>query len=302
MKSAVLAVAAAAAAVSAHEARSPLDLGVKVGNLVSIDICVGIDVSIPPALSLQIDGCPKNAPPPGRTNVWHPPHHVPMDDCDDNGNTEWHWVQPCGCKPETPHVWATSTVTETQYSTVISCAPTVTNCPARSHGVVTVVVPATTTVCPVAVPATTLATVATSTGPASTGAKSDTSSTPATGAGTEPAATQPPHSETRPVATQPPQSESHPSASQPALSESQPGSKAPPATASCPGCTTPAEAIPETTPCPKGATPVVVPPVGTVSHPPQGNWTQPPPSMAAAVQNSQKVGAVVAIGLAAVFL
>ncbi|WYZ39059.1 hypothetical protein EsH8_III_000973 [Colletotrichum jinshuiense] len=43
----------------------------------------------------------------------------------------------------------TSTIYTTRVETVTSCAPEITNCPANSHGVVTVTVPLTTTICPV---------------------------------------------------------------------------------------------------------------------------------------------------------
>ncbi|KAI3541363.1 adhesin protein Mad1 [Colletotrichum abscissum] len=43
----------------------------------------------------------------------------------------------------------TSTVYTTRVETVTSCAPEVTNCPAKSHAVVTVTVPVSTTICPV---------------------------------------------------------------------------------------------------------------------------------------------------------
>ncbi|RFU30873.1 hypothetical protein B7463_g5437, partial [Scytalidium lignicola] len=46
--------------------------------------------------------------------------------------------------------YTTSTIYTTSVSTIISCAPTVTNCPARSTVLTTVTIPVSTTVCPVA--------------------------------------------------------------------------------------------------------------------------------------------------------
>ncbi|OAQ68612.1 adhesin protein Mad2 [Pochonia chlamydosporia 170] len=269
MKSAVIAAAAVAAVASAHEARSPLQLGLDVGGLVSVDICLGLNIKLPAKISIESDDCPKSLPPPGCTDVWHPPHHVPMDGCDDNGNHEWHYVHPCDCKPEAPHTWGTSTVTQTQIQTIISCAPTVTNCPGRGQ-VTTVIIPATTTICPVPVTTSTLATV-----PA-------TWTKPATVPGTVPATTQAPPTYTKP------------------------GTQAPPPPATTPCTTTPvvvAPPPPATTPCTTTPVVVVPPPMGTGTQvqPPSGNWTQPP-VIAGAAQNSQKVGAVVAMGLVAALL
>ena len=162
MKSVIFAAAAAAGLASAHEARSPLDLGLNVGKLVNVDLCLGLDVKLPLGISIDSKGCPTSPPPSGCTNVWHPPHHVDMDGCDDNGNHGWHYVHPCDCENTVPpHTWATSTITETCLSTVISCAPEVTNCPGRTTILTTVQIPATTTVCPVAVTTSTLAVVTT---------------------------------------------------------------------------------------------------------------------------------------------
>ncbi|RFU25973.1 hypothetical protein B7463_g10357, partial [Scytalidium lignicola] len=59
--------------------------------------------------------------------------------------------------------YTTSTIFSTSVSTIISCAPTVTNCPAHSTILTTVIVPVSTTVCPVT------AAEGTSTGPAGSG-------------------------------------------------------------------------------------------------------------------------------------
>lgn len=305
MKSAVLAVAAAAVVASAHEARAPLDLGLKVPGLVDLKLCLGLDVELPAGISIESEGCPSGPPAEDQTNVWHPPHHVPMDGCDDNGNNEWHYVHPCDCQAPAPHTWGTSTVTQTHVSTIISCAPTVTNCP-NNGAATTVIVPATTFICPVPVTSTTLATVpatntlpatqpaATWTQPANTQAPppANTQTQPATAPGTVvvpgtvPAnvpGTVPANVPGTLPATQAPAS---PAATTPV-------EVAPPATA--PAVVAP----PATTPCPESSVPVVVvpPPAGT-GFPPSGNWTQPP-AIAGASQTSQRVGAVVAMGLAA---
>lgn len=46
--------------------------------------------------------------------------------------------------------WTTSTIMSTRTSTISECAPTVTNCPYRSHPVTTEIVDVYTTYCPVA--------------------------------------------------------------------------------------------------------------------------------------------------------
>ncbi|EFZ01211.1 hypothetical protein X797_003581 [Metarhizium robertsii] len=305
MKS-VIAVAAIAAVASAHEARSPLDLGLKVGNLVGVDLCLGLHVKLPAGISIKTDDCPTQGPPAGCIDVWHPPHHVPMDGCDDNDNDEWHYVHPCDCKPEAPHTWTTSTVTQTQVKTLISCAPTVTDCPAGPH-VTTVVVPATTTICPVPVHSTTMATVpAGNTLPATVPATMPGTvpatmpgtvpgTMPGSGPGTVPAVVPGTAPGTLP-ATAPAVTQA-PVWTKPA-NQSMPATQAPP-----PAITTPVVVAPSpaTTPS-KASSPavVVLPPVGT-GAPPTGNWTTPP-VMAGAAQNSQKVGAVVAMGLIAALL
>lgn len=154
------AVSAAAVAVTAHEARSPVQLELDVANLVHVDLCLGLDVKLPLGLSLNAEGCPKSGPPEGCTNVWHPPHQVNMDSCDNTEAGDWHWVHPCNCTPTAaPHMWTTSTITQTCLSTVISCPPEVTNCPGHTTVRTTVMIPATTTICPVPVTSTTLATM-----------------------------------------------------------------------------------------------------------------------------------------------
>lgn len=104
---------------------------------------------LPAGIVLAADLGPRYPPPKGCTNMWHPPHHgVDMDGCDNHHDDEWHYVHPCEvCQQQPPHTWTTSTISETRIVTVISCAPTVTNCPGRT----TVTIPATTTICPVQV-------------------------------------------------------------------------------------------------------------------------------------------------------
>lgn len=152
MKSFIL----AASAVTAVAGQSLLDLGidVHVGDLINLG--VGLDLHLPEGLSLpEADADkPSSGPPAGHVNVWHPPHNgVMIDSCDDETAGDWHWVHPCGdnCKTDqAAQVWTTSTVSVTSMHTVISCAPTVTNCPANGHHttVTTVVIPET-TICPV---------------------------------------------------------------------------------------------------------------------------------------------------------
>ncbi|KAG5924445.1 hypothetical protein E4U53_003415, partial [Claviceps sorghi] len=134
MKSAMLAGAALATAASAHMARAPLDLGVKVADLLDVKVCLGLDVHLPLGISVESAGCPDGPPAGDQIDTWHPPHHVPMDDCDDNDNEQWHYVRPCGCTAHAPHAWGTSTVFR-----------------AVTGGPTTVVVPATTYICPVPV-------------------------------------------------------------------------------------------------------------------------------------------------------
>ncbi|KAK2599973.1 hypothetical protein QQS21_005275 [Conoideocrella luteorostrata] len=302
MKSAAFAAAAVAAVVSAHEVRSPLNLDLGLGDLIHANLCLGLDVKLPGGISLgSADDCPSSSPPEDCTDVWHPPHHVPMDGCDDNGNHEWHYVHPCDCQAPAPHTWATQTVTQTQVSTIVSCAPTVTNCPAGGSTVTTVIVPATTTVCPVPITSTTLATVpATYTVPAS-----NTVPVSNTVPATQPVTfSQPPvntNTWTAPATTQaPPNTWTQPG--------TVPGTQAPPpppATTLYPSSTAPVVvAPPATTPILQSTTPIIVvpPPVGTGFPPAPGNGTQPPPVMAGATQNAQKVGTVVAMGLVAALL
>ncbi|PFH55716.1 hypothetical protein XA68_17735 [Ophiocordyceps unilateralis] len=143
MKSSVIAVAASAAAVAsaALVPRSPLlglGLDTKIDVLgIKADIC--LNVKIPEGIHMDEADCPKHGPPADCTDMWHPPHDVTIDGCDNHGETEWHYVHPCNCEDQAPHSWTTSTVTATQMVTTINNVQT------------TYAVPATTTVCPVPV-------------------------------------------------------------------------------------------------------------------------------------------------------
>ncbi|PTB70338.1 hypothetical protein BBK36DRAFT_216 [Trichoderma citrinoviride] len=145
----------AATAATAVSATSLLELGLNVDLTKTIDLGADLKIHLPQGIDLPAAAAekPTGNPPPGHVNVWHPAHHgVVIDQCDDEDNDGWHFVHPCGdsCKPEQPsQVWTTSTVSVTSMHTVISCAPTVTNCPANGKHTTTVVIPETTTICPV---------------------------------------------------------------------------------------------------------------------------------------------------------
>ncbi|KAM6480144.1 hypothetical protein HDV62DRAFT_119956 [Trichoderma sp. SZMC 28011] len=151
MKSFIL----AATAVTAVAGRSLLELGLDVDLSKTVDIGLGLSVHLPQGINEQAvtENKPTSGPPAGYVNIWHPSHgNVVMDGCDDESSHDWHWVHPCGdnCNPDqADHVWSVSTVSVTSIHTVISCAPTVTNCPANGHHTTTIVIPETTTFCPV---------------------------------------------------------------------------------------------------------------------------------------------------------
>ncbi|RDA93960.1 hypothetical protein CP533_5034 [Ophiocordyceps camponoti-saundersi (nom. inval.)] len=141
MKSSIIAVASAAVATAAIVPRSPLlgldaDLDV---NLLGINAKICLDVKIPEGIHMDKADCPKHGPPADCTDMWHPPHDVTIDGCDNHGEKGWHYVHPCNCEDHAPHSWTTSTVTATQMVTTINNVQT------------TYAVPATTTVCPVPV-------------------------------------------------------------------------------------------------------------------------------------------------------
>ncbi|KAG5983419.1 hypothetical protein E4U55_008189 [Claviceps digitariae] len=281
MKSTMLA-AALATVVSAHQARAPLDLGLNVADVLGVKLCLGLDIKLPLGISAESAGCPDGPPAAHQINTWHPPHHVPMDDCDDNDNAHWHYVRPCGCAPPAPHTWGTSTVFSTVVTTVISCAPSVTDCPARGDAT-TVTVPATTYICPVEVAHQNKAVhvVPEPTTPLcdeETGLPANT-----------------------PLAAASPQSPHHPTATATATAHASitpPPGAAPPHVVGTPPVVVAAYVPPKQTP----VMPIIASaPVGTGLPPNAGNATMDnPPAMAAATQTSHKIGAVFAISIAAV--
>ncbi|KAM0246079.1 hypothetical protein ACHAQJ_010359 [Trichoderma viride] len=190
MKSFIL----AASAVTAVAGHSLLDLGIDVDVSDVINLSADLSLHLPSGLSLpeNAENKPSSGPPAGYVNVWHPSHEgVVIDSCDAETADGWHWVHPCGdnCKPEQPsQVWTTSTVSVTSMHTVISCAPTITNCPANGHHttVTTVVIPETTTICPVE---------------ASKTKAADQTATPSTAAYPPPAASSPAYSAPVPTNT-----------------------------------------------------------------------------------------------------
>ncbi|KAG6013253.1 hypothetical protein E4U54_006914 [Claviceps lovelessii] len=283
MKSAMIAAAALASAASAHniKPRAPLDLGIKVADVLDVKLCLDLDVKLPLGISAESAGCPDGRPAADRINTWHPPHHVPMDDCDDNDNDGWHYVRPCGCSAHKPHAWGTSTVVRAVVTTIVSCAPSVTDCPDRGNAT-TVVVPATTYICPVALANKAIVPASTTPGPAidtpcpdhdepAKGAVPPNKALPAPPASPAPAA---------PVAAV---------ATTPAVI----AAFVPPKETPAPGPT------PDLVPAPAPAPVIIVAPSGTGSY---GGNTTIPPAMAAAPQTTHKVGAVFAISLATYLL
>ncbi|KAJ6444082.1 F-box-like domain-containing protein [Purpureocillium lavendulum] len=280
MKTAVFVALSTAALASAHEARAPLDLGLDLGDLVDVDVCVDLNLKLPLGINLDTGDCPSHEPPEGHVNVWHPPHHVPIDDCDQTDEDGWHYVRPCGCG-EHEHIWTTSTLTQTHVSTIYDCPPAVTNCPARQT---TVTVSASTTVCPVPVTSTPVVPVP---------------SKPAVTISTSTIQIVPPVTQTPPTQAPPTQA---PPATQPPVTQAPP-TQAPPAP------TTPAVQVPPTpeyptqvhTPVGTGSYSMPPPPMGTAPGVPGGNNTIPP-VMAGASTNGQ-VGILAAAGfVVALFL
>ncbi|KAL7947939.1 hypothetical protein V8C42DRAFT_342929 [Trichoderma barbatum] len=145
----------AATAVTAVAGRSLLELGLDIDLSKTVDLGAGVSLHLPQGIDAPAaaEHKPSGAPPPGRINIWHPAHAgILMDGCNAETDDDWHWVHPCGddCRPEqAEHVWTVSTVSVTSIHTVISCAPTVTNCPANGYHTSTIVIPETTTICPV---------------------------------------------------------------------------------------------------------------------------------------------------------
>ncbi|KAK8142290.1 hypothetical protein G3M48_009024 [Beauveria asiatica] len=99
---------------------------------------------LPAGITLEASAGPQVPPPTGRTNTWHPAHPgVTIDGCDAQ-DEEWHYVHPCESCQEESHTWTTSTATAVVTKTIVDCAPTVADCPARITAVTTV----TTSICP----------------------------------------------------------------------------------------------------------------------------------------------------------
>ncbi|KYK59876.1 hypothetical protein DCS_01010 [Drechmeria coniospora] len=273
------------APTSAYESPAPapvhVGLGLNVTATISIDICIGLDVKLPFGLKIESDRCPSSPPSSGCTNVWHPPHQINMDGCDENNHKEWHYVHPCtDCAQTYPaHTWGVSTVTETQVQTVTSCAPEVTDCPAR---VTTVVVPGTTTICPVPVVPTTMVTYHIPSGVPPTYVAPPVTYAP------------PPVTYEQPIATyatptqQPPMTYEQPPVSYVAPTQAPPVYQ-PPVSYS------PPQAPSDVYQAPPAGTLAPVSP----SYPAPGNYTKPPVVVAGASAN--KVGAVAFIGLVAAF-
>ncbi|KFH43299.1 hypothetical protein ACRE_059600 [Hapsidospora chrysogenum ATCC 11550] len=117
----------------------------------SADALLNLDVKLPLGIEVDLDllgARPETEPCAECDDTWHPPHDVIIDDCDDLDNGDWHWIHPCPDHPEPSYTWSTSTITATQTSTIISCAPEVPDCPASSTIYTTVTVPEQTTICP----------------------------------------------------------------------------------------------------------------------------------------------------------
>lgn len=308
MKASIFAAASIAASVSAHVARSPLDLSLDVGDLVSVDLCLGLDVKLPLGISLETDGCPKHGPPSGCTNVWHPPHDIDIDGCDSNDDSEWHYVHPCkgDCGHDGPrHRWTTSTITEKSVSTVIGCPPEVADCPGRSTVQTVVTIPATTTICPVAVTNTAVATVPAQAGPA-TVVRPIAPQTPVAPY----VQSQQPPATVVPAPSAQQQQPQYPSAQPPQISQG-PGPQFP-AVVGAPSQQPPVAPYPtnapNAVPAPAGypAAPVQGPiGTGTLSNPGYSGYanTTSPVVVGAASANGQKLGAAAAaLGLAAILL
>lgn len=131
------------------------------------------DVKLPAGISISAELGPKYPPPAGRTDTWHPAHPgVDMDGCDANDG-DWHYVHPCEECQHGHHTWTTSTATNIVTKTVIDCAPTVTDCPARTTAVTTV----TTTICPATNTATATPTIVV---PVPTSSSAEVTTVPAT--------------------------------------------------------------------------------------------------------------------------
>lgn len=119
---------------------------------VSAEALLDLEVNLPLGINVDLSLLgPSEGPCLECIDLWHPAHDVIIDDCDDTGSDDWHWVHPCPEPHEPEYTWATSTVTATHISTIIDCPPEVPDCPGHSTIYTTVTVPGETTICPVPV-------------------------------------------------------------------------------------------------------------------------------------------------------
>ncbi|OAA40139.1 hypothetical protein BBO_06197 [Beauveria brongniartii RCEF 3172] len=141
------AIAAVAALVSIVAATHPDVVADALGSAGLTGLAGGGEkakVELPVGITLEASTAPPTPPPTGRTNTWHPAHPgVTIDGCDAQ-DKEWHYVHPCESCQEGSHTWTTSTATAVVTKTIVDCAPTVADCPARITAVTTV----TTSICP----------------------------------------------------------------------------------------------------------------------------------------------------------
>ena len=118
------------------------------------DALLNLDVNLPLGIDVDLDilGSRPTKEPCGEClDTWHPPHDVIIDDCDDTGSGDWHWIHPGQEHHEPSYTWGTSTVTATHVSTIVSCGPEVPDCPADSTVYATVTATEQTTICPIPV-------------------------------------------------------------------------------------------------------------------------------------------------------
>ncbi|KAM0670309.1 hypothetical protein ACQRIT_007603 [Beauveria bassiana] len=143
MKSfAIAAVAALVSIVAAHP--DAVEDALRSAGLTGLTGGEIAQAVLPAGITLTAATSPQVPPPSGRTNTWHPAHPgVTIDGCDAQ-DEEWHYVHPCEACKEESHTWTTSTTTAVVTKTIIDCAPTVADCPARITAVTTV----TTSICP----------------------------------------------------------------------------------------------------------------------------------------------------------
>ncbi|KAM3466926.1 hypothetical protein MY5147_008934 [Beauveria neobassiana] len=136
MKSfAIAAVAALVSIVAAHP--DAVEDALRSAGLTGLTDGEIAQAVLPAGITLTAATGPQAPPPSGRTNTWHPAHPgVTIDGCDAQ-DEEWHYVHPCEACQEESHTWTTSTATAVVTKTIIDCAPTVADCPARITAVTT---------------------------------------------------------------------------------------------------------------------------------------------------------------------